>query len=210
VLKRNRPGEAVGRLPGLIDQREVGTPMTISDDTQPAAAVEDEDIDAPAFDDLKFRARLLRDANPKPLRHRGKKGDALRELAEIEAHLERGGLSARERIEIEVQLDRLNGSFGVRGRGHAVCSYFGEGPLGAGPFDWRGERRPQGSQNVANNAYLDDKILEQAVTVTPLKGSLGAALRQLVEECLANGRLPKRPAETHIQRLRRIWLRRMG
>jgi hypothetical protein len=130
---------------------------------------EDDDSGAPAIDDLKFRAGLLRAANPKPRRHRGEKGKALRELAEIEERLQKSGLSPQELIEIEVRLDGLSGGFAVREKSPIVCCQFGGSPLGPGPFDWRRDGRPQGATSTRSTANLDFEILIKAIEIAPSK-----------------------------------------
>jgi len=189
-----------------LERRRAAVAEAINRRKHPATAPADEEMGAPTVDALKYRAGLLREANPR-IRHRGQKGDALRQLTEIERSLDEGSLSPRERAEVDTALDRLAGGFGVRAGGHAVCSYCGPGPLGADPFAWRNRGRPDGSKGYAN---LDGQILIEARKIEAEKGSLGAALRQIIKEYIADGRLPKsNAAETHIQRLRRL-VKRMG
>jgi hypothetical protein len=62
-----------------------------------------DDDSAPPLDELKCRAGLLRGANPVPERYRGKKGEALRELAEIETRLQQD-LCIKDLISIKIGL----------------------------------------------------------------------------------------------------------
>jgi len=59
--------------------------------------LEDEDIDAPAAEELKMLASLLWEANQRR-RLKGKKGEAIRELSEIRAQIADESLSPAERV----------------------------------------------------------------------------------------------------------------
>ncbi len=153
---------------------------------------DEDEVDAPEWDELITLAKLLRDANPKPKRYRGEKGKALRKLDELEEFIQRRDATPDERVRRGVELWELNKTI-----------------LGVGPFCWRDRRRPRGAKSKATKTEIDDQILKRAIDSKSLQGSLGAVLRLIVEEFIANGSLRQLPVESHIKRLRRL-ARRMG
>ncbi|WGJ14149.1 hypothetical protein QEV83_16070 [Methylocapsa sp. D3K7] len=153
--------------------------------------VDEDDVDAPEWDELSTLAKLLRDKNPKPERYRGEKGNALCELDKLEEFIQRRDATPAERVRVGVQLWQLNKTI-----------------LGVGPFCWRDRRRPRGAKGKATYTEIDDQILKRAINSKPLKGSLGAALRPLVEEVMDKGSLRRLPVESHIKRLRTLAKRR--
>ncbi len=77
-------------------------------------------------------------------------------------------------------------------------------PLGTGQF-FRKSERPLGAKGTAIDLELDYEILQHAKkNARDKRITLGAALRVPVNEHMAEGRLPKRNTESHIQRLRRL------
>ena len=140
--------------------------------------MEDEDVEAPTFEELETLAGLLRDANPRK-RLKGPKGEALRELSEIEAQIADRSASPAERVRLSNRLWALNGtSFDAN-----------PGPLGAGPFAWRANRRPKGAPTRWVNRPLDEELIQRAKELLPSKLTYGAALRMAVEEAQETGGL---------------------
>jgi hypothetical protein len=153
--------------------------------------LEDEDIDAPAVEELRMLATLLWDANTRK-RLKGKKGEALRELSEIRAQIANESLSPTERVRLGNRLGALNGT-----------SFSGPGPLGVGQFVWRPNRRPKGAPSKTVDAELDCRLIQRAKELLPLKNTIGAALRAAIEEARKEGKFGEVETESQIKRLRR-------
>jgi hypothetical protein len=153
--------------------------------------LEDQDVDAPPLEDLEMLASLLRAANPSK-RLKGAKGEALRELSEIEAQIANGSLSPGETKRLGNRLWALNGT-----------SFSGPGPLGVGRFVWRPNRRPKGAPSKTVDAELDYQLIQRAKDLLPLKKTVGSALRTSIEEARKEGKFGEVEIESQIKRLRR-------
>ena len=152
---------------------------------------DDEDIDAPDWDDLEFFAKLLRDAHSGKKRLRGAKGAALRKLANLEDEIAARAGRKVDRAHLWQELWTLNGTSRE------------EGPLGPGQFAWRSRGRPSGSQ-MEIHLDKDLELIERACTYLQAAGSVGAALRRVIEEERSANRLVyPQTTEAIIRRLRR-------
>jgi hypothetical protein len=164
-----------------------------------------DDDSAPSLDELKRRAWQLRGANPVPERYRGKKGEALRELAEIETRLQQD-LCIKDLISIRNQLERLNGTYvAVRDSdGRIIAGKYQPGLLGVEQFFRAKGRRSLGANSLTLDHALDSDLLHTAHVYVSQGQKFGAALRAVVTQAKSDGRLRKHSEiETIIKRLRR-------
>ena len=169
--------------------------MEQTENSTPGAADDDDDDEyVPDRAEAQYLAGVLLEVSPRQ-RLRGQVGAAIREVQEID-----GGLATWDQLPPAEKRPIVNRLWELKET------------LGFGRFDWwsKCSRRPGANSRAIDRSgrriidhALDDDMIREALSLTPSAGSLGTALRMVVERRMKDTDLRRAAIPSVVQRLRR-------